>query len=225
MERKLVVGIRDFCILSSWKAWLEGNEKEKLTREVLSVLMVAQKSTHRREEWIKWGLFTVGFFVWSTPHCTVCPARWLVSSSSVCNPSSDPFVKSHRSPSSFTPCNIFWGISLPKTEQKDHFSCQLFKISNPQSDGCGGITWPSFTFSILSFHILSLLKIWSRYHEQKSSNAHSKIAIWRTLRPPWCHFLSCRKRITWKNWIKLPAVDLMSQTLPLMSPIRKTVQS
>ena len=111
------------------------------------------------------GLFTVGFFVWSTSHCTVCPARWLVSSSSVCNPSSDPFVKSHRSPSSFTPCNIFWAISLPKTEQKDHFSCQFFKISNPQSDGCGGITWPSFTFSILSYHILSLLKIWSRYHE------------------------------------------------------------
>ena len=143
MERKLVVGIRDFCILSSWKACLEGNEKEKLTREVLSVLMVAQKSTRRRVEWIKWGLFTLGFFVWSTPHCTVCPARWLVSSSSVCNPSSDPFVKSHRSPSSFTPWNIFLGISLPKTEQKDHFSCQFFNISNPQSDGCGGITWPS----------------------------------------------------------------------------------
>ena len=126
MERKLVVGIRDFCILWSWKACLEGNEKEKLTREVLSVLMVAQKSTRRRVEWIKWGLFTVGFFVWSIPHCTV--ARWLVSSSSVCNPSSDPFVKSHRSPSSFTPCNIFLGISLPKTEQKDHFSCQFFKF-------------------------------------------------------------------------------------------------
>ena len=108
MERKLVVGIRDFCILSSWKACLEGKEKEKLTREVLSVLMVAQKSTRRRVEWIKWGLFTVGFFFWSTPHCTVCPARWLVSSSSVCKPSSDPFVKSHRSPSSFTPCNIFF---------------------------------------------------------------------------------------------------------------------
>ena len=69
MERKLVVGIRDFCILSSRKACLEGNEKEKLTREVLSVLVVAQKSTRRRVEWIKWGLFTVGFFVWSTPHC------------------------------------------------------------------------------------------------------------------------------------------------------------
>ena len=53
MERKLVVGIRDFCILSSRKACLEGNEKEKLTREVLSVLMVAQKSTRRRVEWIK----------------------------------------------------------------------------------------------------------------------------------------------------------------------------
>ena len=50
MERKLVVGIRDFCILSSRKACLEGNEKEKLTREVLSVLMVAQKSTRRRVE-------------------------------------------------------------------------------------------------------------------------------------------------------------------------------
>ena len=48
MERKLVVGIRDFCILSSRKACLEGNEKEKLTREVLSVLMVAPKSTRRR---------------------------------------------------------------------------------------------------------------------------------------------------------------------------------
>ena len=165
MERKLVVGIRDFCILSSQKACLEGNEKEKLTREVLSVLMVAQKSTRRRVEWIKWGLFTVGFFFWSTPHCTSCPARWLVSSSSVCNPSSDPFVKSHRSPSSFTPCNIFLGISLPKTEQKDHFSCQFFKISNSQSDGCGGVTWPRFTFSFLSYYILSLLKIWSRYHE------------------------------------------------------------
>ena len=53
MERKVVVGIRDFCILSSRKACLEGNEKEKLTREVLSVLMVAQKSTRRRVEWIK----------------------------------------------------------------------------------------------------------------------------------------------------------------------------
>ena len=165
MERKLVVGIRDFCILSSLKDCLEGNEKEKLTREVLSVLVVAQKSTRRRVEWIKWGLFTVGFFFWSSPHCTVCLARWLVSSSSVCNPSSDPFVKSHRSPSSFTPCNIFLGISLPKTEQKDHFSCQFFKISNSQSDGGGGVTWPSFTFSILSYYILSLLKIWSRYHE------------------------------------------------------------
>ena len=128
MERKLVVGIRDFCILSSWKACLEENEWEKLTREVLSVLMGAQKSTRRRVEWIKWGLFTVGFFVWSIPHCTVCPARWLVSSSSVCNPSSDPFVKSHRSPSSFTLSNIFWGISLPKT---------------------------SVMFSILSYYILS----------------------------------------------------------------------
>ena len=128
MERKLVVGIRDFCILSSWKACLEGNEKEKLTREVLSVLMVAQKSTRRRVEWIKWGLFTVGFFVWSTPHCTVCPARWLVSSSSVCNPSSDPFVKSHRSPCSFTPWNIFLGIALPKTEQKDHFLVSFSKF-------------------------------------------------------------------------------------------------
>ena len=63
------------------------------------------------------------------------PARTLVS-----NPSSDPFVKSHRSPSSFTLCNIFGGISLPKTEQKDHFSCQFFKISNSQSNGCDGIT-------------------------------------------------------------------------------------
>ena len=155
MERKLVVGVRDFCILSSRKACLEGNEKEKLTREVLSVLVVAQKSTRRRVEWIKWGLFTVGFFVWSTPHCTVCPARWLVSSSSVCNPSSDPFVKSHRSPSSFTPCNIFLGISLPETEQKDHFSCQFLKISNSQSDGCGGVTWPSLRFQsclITFFH-------------------------------------------------------------------------
>ena len=53
MEQKLVVGIRDFCILSSRKASLEGNEKEKLTREVLSVLLVAQKSTRRRAEWIK----------------------------------------------------------------------------------------------------------------------------------------------------------------------------
>ena len=53
MERKLVVGVRDFCILSSRKACLEGNEKEKLTREVLSVLVVAQKSTRRRVEWIK----------------------------------------------------------------------------------------------------------------------------------------------------------------------------
>ena len=141
MERKLVVGIRDFCILSSRKACLEGNEKEKLTREVLSVLMVAQKSTRRRVEWIKWGLYTVGFFAWSTPHCTVCPARWLVSSSSVCNPSGDPYVKPYRSPSSFTLCNIFWGISLPKTEQKDHFSSQFqsFKISNSQSDGCAGL--------------------------------------------------------------------------------------
>ena len=165
MERKLVVGIRDFYILSNRKVCLEGNEKEKLTRKVLSVLMVAQKSTRRRVEWIKWGLFTVGFFVWSTPHFTVCPARWLVSSSSVCNPSSDPFVKSHRIPSSFTLCNIFWGISLPKTEQKDHFSCQFFKKSNSQSDSCDEITWPSFTFSILSYYILSLLKIWSRYHE------------------------------------------------------------
>ena len=120
MERKLVVGIRDFCILSKG---LSGREREgKLTREALSVLMAAQKTTRRRVEWIKCGLFTpVGFFVWSTPHCTVCPARWLVSSSSVCNPSSDPFVKSYSSPSSFTLCNIFWGILLPKTEQKDHF--------------------------------------------------------------------------------------------------------
>ena len=54
--------------------------------------------------------------------------------------SSNPFVKSHRSPSSFTPCNIFLGISIPKNEQKDHFSCQFFKISNSQSDGCGGVT-------------------------------------------------------------------------------------
>ena len=155
MERKLVVGVRDFCILSSRKACLEGNEKEKLTREVLSVLVVAPKSTRRRVEWIKWGLFTVGFFVWSTPHCTVCPARWLVSSSSVCNPSSDPFAKSHRSPSSFTPCNIFLGISLPETEQKVHFSCQFFKTSNSQSDGCGGVTWPSLRFQsclITFFH-------------------------------------------------------------------------
>ena len=53
MERKLVAGIRDFCILSSRKACLEGNEKEKLTREVQSVLMVAQKSTRRCVEWIK----------------------------------------------------------------------------------------------------------------------------------------------------------------------------
>ena len=195
MERKLVVGIRDFCILLSWKACLEGNEKEKLAREVLSVLMVAQKSTRRRVEWIKWGLFTVGVFVWSTPHCTVCPARWLVSSSSVCNPSSDPFVKSHRSPSSFTPCNIFLGISLPKTEQKNHFSCQFFKISNPQSDSCGLITWPSFTFPILSYYILSLLKIWSWYHEEKASHAHSKIAIWRTLKN---EFANLERK--WERW-------------------------
>ena len=53
MERKLVVGIRDFCILSSRKACLEGNEKEKLTREVLSVLMVAPKTTRRRVGCIK----------------------------------------------------------------------------------------------------------------------------------------------------------------------------
>ena len=53
MERKLVVGIRDVCILSSRKACLEGNENEKVTREVLSVLVVAQKSTRRRVEWIK----------------------------------------------------------------------------------------------------------------------------------------------------------------------------
>ena len=146
---------------------LSGREREGKTdkRSTVCVDGIAQKSTRRRVEWIKWGLFTVGFFVWSTPHCTVCPARWLVSSSSVCNPSSDPFVKSHRSPSSFTLCNIFWGISLPKTEQKDHFSCQFFKISNSQSDGCDEITWPSFTFSILSYYILSLLKIWSRHHE------------------------------------------------------------
>ena len=55
------------------------------------------------------------------------------------HPSSNPFVKSHSSPSSFTLCNIFWGISLPKTEQKDHFSCQFFKFSNSQNDGCDGI--------------------------------------------------------------------------------------
>ena len=46
------------------------------------------------------------------------------------HPSSDPFVKSHRSPSSFTPCNIFWGISLPKTEQKTTF---LDSFSNFQT--------------------------------------------------------------------------------------------
>ena len=34
MEQRLRVGIRDLCSLSSWKACLEGNEKEKLTREV-----------------------------------------------------------------------------------------------------------------------------------------------------------------------------------------------
>ena len=170
MERKLVVGIRDFCILSSRKACLEGNEKEKLTREVLSVLVVAQKSTRRRVEWIKWGLLTVGFFVWSTPHCTVCPARWLVSSLSVCNPSSDPFVKSHRSPSSFTPCNIFLGISLPAaaagwnwTKRPLFLSVfQNFKLSKRRL-WWGHVT--KFTFSILSYYILSLLKIWSRYHE------------------------------------------------------------
>ena len=43
VERRLVAGIRDLCILSSQKTYLEENEKEKLTREVLSVLMVAQK--------------------------------------------------------------------------------------------------------------------------------------------------------------------------------------
>ena len=43
MERRLVVGIRYLCILSSRKAYLEGNEKEKLTRELLTELMVAQK--------------------------------------------------------------------------------------------------------------------------------------------------------------------------------------
>ena len=138
MERKLVVGIRDFCILSSWKACLEGNDEEKLTREVLSVLMVAQKSTRRRVEWIKWGLFTVGLFVWSTSHCTVCPARWLVSTSSVCNPSSDPFVKSHRSLSSFTPCNNFLGISLPKTEQKTTFLVSFSKFQTLKAAGVMG---------------------------------------------------------------------------------------
>ena len=155
MERKLVVGVRDFCILSSRKACLEGNEKEKLTREVLSVLVVAQKSTRRRVEWIKWGLFTVGFFVWSTPHCTVCPARWLVSSSSVCNPSSDPFVKSHRSPSSFTPCKHIFGDFTSWNWTKRPLFLSVFQISNSQSDGCGGVTWPSLRFQsclITFFH-------------------------------------------------------------------------
>ena len=85
-----------FAFFRTERAVWKVTRRKKLTREVLSVLMVAQKSTRRRVEWIKWGLFTVGAFVWSTPHCTVCPARCLVSSSSVCNPSSDPFVKFYR---------------------------------------------------------------------------------------------------------------------------------
>ena len=71
IERKLVVGNRDFCILSSRKACMEENEKEKLTREVLPVLMVAKKSTRRRVEWInedysRWGF---SFDQLPTAHC------------------------------------------------------------------------------------------------------------------------------------------------------------
>ena len=53
MEQRLGVGIRDLRSLLSWKACLEGNEKEKLTREVHSVLMIAPKTTRRRVEWAK----------------------------------------------------------------------------------------------------------------------------------------------------------------------------
>ena len=43
MERRRVVVLRDLCILSGRKACLEGNEKEEVTTEERSVLMVAQK--------------------------------------------------------------------------------------------------------------------------------------------------------------------------------------
>ena len=131
MERRLVVGIRDLCILSSRKACLDGNKKEKTDkRSTICVDGSPKNDSLCRVDQMRTihGFFF--FFVCSTPHCTLCPARWLVSSLSVCNPSSDQFVKSHRWPSSFTNCNIFCGFHFLRLNKKDFLvSFQNFKLS------------------------------------------------------------------------------------------------